>query len=244
MPSSFPAGLGGPEKFKSSLDIHEYVMIPESFSVELVPWKEAVGLSKELAACIRSNYRPDLVIAIGRGGYVPARVVCDSLLISTLTSIKVEHWGEAATCYGEAHIRYPLSVDVEGQDILVIDDVTDTGKTLFATMAYLQSLRPGRIKTGVLHHKKTSTFIPDFYAKVIPDWHWVVYPWALHEDLTGFVEKVLTGKSTSAAKIRSALMKNYQMRPGLDDVVFAAWELVETGRAEETEDGYRLKDPI
>ncbi|HNQ29221.1 MAG: xanthine-guanine phosphoribosyltransferase [Methanoregulaceae archaeon PtaB.Bin009] len=218
------------------------MMIPESFAVELVPWKEAVALSKDLGECIRGKYHPDLVIAIGRGGYVPGRVVCDSLLITTLTSIKIEHWGEAANCYGEAHIRYPLSVDVEGQDLLVVDDVTDTGKTLIAAIEYLQSLRPGSIKTGVLHHKTTSTFIPDFYAKMVPEWHWIVYPWALHEDLVGFVEKVMTGRSATPGKIRSALNKRYHMRPGMDDVVFAARELVERGIAEETRDGYRLKN--
>ena len=216
----------------------------ESFSVELVSWKDAVSLSKDLAECIRGRYHPDLVIAIGRGGYVPGRVVCDSLLITTLTTIKIEHWGEAASCYGEAHIRYPLSVDVEGQDILVIDDVTDTGKTLVTAREYLQSLRPGSIRTGVLHHKNTSMFTPDFYAKLVPDWHWIVYPWALHEDLTGFVEKVMTRGSATPGKIRSSLVKTYHMRPRMDDVLFAIRELVERGRAEETGDGYRLKNHL
>ncbi|MCU0633147.1 MAG: phosphoribosyltransferase [Methanolinea sp.] len=216
-------------------------MIPESFNVELVPWKEAVSLSKDLAECIRGKFCPDLVIAIGRGGFVPARVVCDSLLISTLTSIRIEHWGEAAICYGEARIRYPLSVDVKGQDLLVIDDVTDTGKTLLAAMEYLDSLRPGRVKTGALHHKTTSSFTPDFYAKIVPEWHWIVYPWALHEDLTGFLEKVITGDPATLGNLRLALGKKYDLRPGMDDMAFAARELVERGIAEETGAGYRLK---
>jgi len=219
-------------------------MMQESFSVELVSWKDAVSLSKDLAECIRGRYHPDLVIAIGRGGYVPGRVVCDSLLITTLTSIRIEHWGEAATCYGEAHVRYPLSVDVEGQDLLVIDDVTDTGRTLIAAREYLQSLRPATIKTGVIHHKTTSTFIPDFYAKMVPDWHWIVYPWALHEDLVGFVEKVMTRRSATPGKIRSSLVNTYHMRPRMDDVLFAVRELVERGRAEQTGDGYRLKNHL
>jgi len=219
-------------------------MMQESFSVELVSWKDAVSLSKDLAECIRGRYHPDLVIAIGRGGYVPGRVVCDSLLITTLTSIRIEHWGEAATCYGEAHVRYPLSVDVEGQDLLVIDDVTDTGRTLIAAREYLQSLRPATIKTGVIHHKTTSAFIPDFYAKMVPDWHWIVYPWALHEDLVGFVEKVMTRRSATPGKIRSSLVNTYHMRPRMDDVLFAVRELVERGRAEQTGDGYRLKNHL
>lgn len=219
-------------------------MVPESFSVELVSWNEAVSLSEDLAACIRGRFYPDLVVAIGRGGYVPGRVVCDSLLITQLTSIKVEHWGGAASCFSGAHVRYPLSVDVEGQDLLVIDDVTDTGKTLIAALQYLQSLRPRDVRTGVLHHKVTSTFIPDFYVKRVPDWHWIVYPWALHEDLTGFVEKVMTREPKTPGTIRSALLKKYQMRPKIKDVVFAARELAERGIAEETGNKFRLKDSL
>ena len=102
-------------------------MDADSFPVDMVSWDSAISLSRSLADIIRaSGLAPDLVIAIGRGGYVPARVVCDRLLISDLTSIKIEHWGVAAREFDRAVVRFHLSVDVEGKTILVIDDVTDT----------------------------------------------------------------------------------------------------------------------
>lgn len=230
------------ETFKSPEIVHAYIrMIPESFSVELVPWDEAITLSRTLAECIRGKCNPDLVIAIGRGGFVPARVVCDTLMTSKLTSIRVEHWGEAAECYKEARVRYPLSIKIDGQDVLVIDDVTDTGETLDATLEYLLSQNPGSVKTGVLHHKTTSSFIPDFYAKIVEGWHWIVYPWALHEDLTGFLERVMGDEPASMKKLQSALLEKYQMKPDEEELALAARELIALGRAEKTETGFRRK---
>ncbi|MDT8357776.1 MAG: phosphoribosyltransferase, partial [Methanomicrobiaceae archaeon] len=87
-------------------------MLPDSFSCVLVAWEESARLARVLSLAIRaSGYRPDLVVAIGRGGYVPARVVSDYLLFRDLTTIKMEHWGVAATIDEQAHIRFGLSTD-------------------------------------------------------------------------------------------------------------------------------------
>jgi hypoxanthine phosphoribosyltransferase len=113
-------------------------MNSQSFPCQLISWDEAYKLSRKLASVIKSSgFRPDLVIAIGRGGYVPARIVCDFLLHSLLTSIKIEHWDIAACKRPEAAVRFPLAVDVQDQSILIIDDVTDTGDTLRAALDYL-----------------------------------------------------------------------------------------------------------
>ena len=67
--------------------------MPEQLRCELISWSEVERLCQHLARLIReSGYRPDLIIAIGRGGYVPARLMCDWLHIMGLTSIKVEHY--------------------------------------------------------------------------------------------------------------------------------------------------------
>jgi hypoxanthine phosphoribosyltransferase len=208
------------------------VMIPDSFPVELVSWEHATTLSRHLADIIKvSGFRPMYVIAIGRGGFVPARIVCDCLLISNLTSIRIEHWGTAATQYDHAIVRFPLSIDVEGCDLLVIDDVTDTGETLTAAMEYLSLKDPGEIRSGVLQHKSSSSFTPDYYAEQVTKWRWIVYPWALHEDLVGFSEKLLTEDAVSPDILYTALQQRYQMSPGMPFFREALEELVELRKA-------------
>jgi len=219
-------------------------MVPDSFPVELVSWEHATILSRQLAGIIRaSHFRPEFVIAIGRGGFVPARVVCDSLLITNLTSIRIEHWGTAATRYEQARVRFPLSIDVEGCDLLVIDDVTDTGDTLSAAKEYLCRKKAGTIRFGVLQHKSSSLFIPDFYSELVADWRWIVYPWAIHEDLVGFAEKMLTPSGADPEEIYTALKTVYAMNPDMPSFQEALNELVDLGKAVREGDRIRKAGP-
>ena len=213
-------------------------MISHSFPVQLVSWEESARLARVLAGLLKkeSAERPDLVIAIGRGGYVPARVVCDELLTTHLTSIRLEHWGPAASRKEKALVKYPLACSVEGMDLLVIDDVTDTGDTLSAAVSYLQQQRPGRIRTGVLHHKISSGFTPDFSAELVSDWRWIIYPWAVHEDLSGFLDLELTNQPAPLSDIRAVLQKRYKMQVSLQDLSSAAEDLVRLRRAIKTGD--------
>jgi len=136
-----------------------------------VTWEEQYRLARVLAGRIRaSGYRPDLVIAIGRGGYVPARILCDLFSISRLTSVKAEHWGTPAEKEDRAVIRYPLCIAIEGVKVLIVDDVTDTGESMALVLEYVKALGPAEVRTAVLQHKEVSGFRPDYYAQVCPVW--------------------------------------------------------------------------
>jgi hypoxanthine phosphoribosyltransferase len=215
-------------------------MNSRSFPCQLISWDEAYQLSRKLAKEIKSSrFRPDLVIAIGRGGFVPARIVCDFLLHSLLTSIKIEHWDIAACKRPEAAVRFPLAVDVQDQSILIIDDVTDTGDTLRAALDYVKSLGAGETKTGVMQHKTTSSVVPDFYADIIKDWRWIIYPWAAHEDLVGFTEKVLSVELETREQIRARLKEQYRLVLDENCLTEVLDDLIEMKKAEKIQAKYR-----
>jgi len=216
-------------------------MNQESFRCTLVSWEEAVRLSRELACRIRSSgFHPQMVIAIGRGGFVPARVICDSLLISNLTSIKVEHWGVAAREMQEARVRYPLSVDVKGLKLLIVDDVTDTGETLKSALKHVEERGSQEVRTAVLQHKTSSELVPDHYAELVLDWKWIIYPWAAHEDLVGFTEKVLGREGLSLQDIQTNLLRRYTLRISNDSLTEVLKELMRMGRLVEKDGVYSL----
>ncbi len=155
---------------------------------ELLTWAEIQRLARRLARLIQtSGYQPDVIIAIARGGYVPARLICDLLDIYNLTSIRVAHYTTGAHKNQAAQLSSPLNVDVRGLRVLIIDDVSDTGDTLQVTLDHVRSFNPAEVKIGVLHHKTVSSIEPDFYAKKIIKWRWLIYPWAVTEDLCGFI---------------------------------------------------------
>ena len=66
----------------------------------------------------------------------------------------------------EARIRFPLSVDISGKKVLIVDDVTDTGDTLKLSIGYVQSLNASEISNCVLQHKNVS-FVPDLWPEII-----------------------------------------------------------------------------
>ena len=39
----------------------------------------------------------------------------------------------------------------------------------------------------MLHHKTVSRYRPDYFASVIRKWRWLIYPWAIMEDISGFL---------------------------------------------------------
>ncbi len=173
--------------------------------IEIITWNRAYRLGKILSRKIKSSgYKPDIVVAIGRGGYVPARVVCDFLSIMDLTGIGVRHWG-AAEKKESAKITAPLNMKIKNKNVLVIDDLTDTGETMDVVVKYLKRQSPKNIKTGVLEHKKVSFFVPDYFAHKIVKWRWITYPWARYEDLSVFI-----------SKIRKKIMQTENIRAGLE----------------------------
>jgi hypoxanthine phosphoribosyltransferase len=78
-----------------------------------------------------------------------------------------------------------LTGDIVGKRVLLVDDVSDTGDTFHLALHHLEGYgEPARLKTGVLHHKASSVFKPDYCAKCIVKWRWITYPWAVVEDLS------------------------------------------------------------
>ena len=181
-------------------------------SCEYISWVRFYSLSRVLSRRIQnSGFRPDCIVAIGRGGYIPARIISDFLHIMNLTSFKVEHY-HGTHINPSAVIRYPLSNGVEGKNVLLVDDVCDTGSTLeLASKHIVEQMRPTEVKTAVLHYKKVSSFKPDFYAGRIVKWRWIIYPWALAEDISEFL-KEMDSLTEDTSQILKVLARDYGVR--------------------------------
>ena len=164
---------------------------PEAMRCELVSWEQFRALARQLALRVQSSgFKPDMIVAIGRGGYMPARLLSDYLDIYNLSGFKIEHY-RAAKKQTEARVRYPLSANVEGLKLLLVDDVSDGGDTFELAVSHLNERGPpAEIRTAVLHHKTVSSFVPDFYAAEVTEWRWLVYPWAILEDVSGFIREL------------------------------------------------------
>jgi hypoxanthine phosphoribosyltransferase len=140
----------------------------DKFVCEVMSWDRFQCLAMETARKItESGYEPDFMVGLARGGWVLSRVLCDSLGIKDLVSLKVEHWGVTATPDGKARIKYPFDVDLTGRRVIVVDDITDTGQSMIVAMDYIKTLNPVEVRTASLQHITGSKFTPDFYGDEI-----------------------------------------------------------------------------
>ncbi len=183
----------------------------QKISCKILSWDDVDALCKKLAHKVsETGYKPDLIIGLARGGWFTARVLCDLLSVKELVSLKVEHWGVTAQPDGKAVIRYPFSLDLSGKNVLVADDITDTGESMNVTVDYLMQMKPKAMRTAVLQHiSSSSKFNPDFFGEDVP-WYWYVYPWNFFEDMSNLVPKVFAKNEALAdAEINARLKKQY-----------------------------------
>ena len=185
----------------------------ENFKCELISWDYARELSEIVAEKIKkSGFKPDIIIAIIRGGLVPAMNLSDLLGIKDLLAIKVEHWGITATKSGKAELKVPLQTGIEGKSVLLVDDLTDTGESIKVSLNHLRELNPAEIKTATLLHKSQSEFKPDFYAGDRKEWKWIILPWNLNEDFTNLTGRILRkNPQMSAGELRSEMKKEFDL---------------------------------
>ena len=88
-----------------------------------------------------------------------------------LDFIGVSSYG-AGTESGELVFTKELRLDVRGRDVLLVDDILDTGRTMSRVLSKLRPLKPRRIKTCVLLDKpsrRVEAVKADYVGFVIPD---------------------------------------------------------------------------
>jgi len=161
---------------------------------KLVTWDEIVSWSRELAKKIKeSRYKPSIVIAVARGGYVPARLLCDFLSVENLVSIQSQHWTEAAKMAEKAIIKFEYKLDLKGMKALLVDDIVDTGESLLLAKEFIESeWKPSELRIAALQWiSPVAKFKPDYYVIEVKEWTWFQYPWTRLEDVTQFLRRML-----------------------------------------------------
>jgi hypoxanthine phosphoribosyltransferase len=167
--------------------------LPEEFPCTITNWDYIYGLCRDVSDQVKTApFEPEVVVALARGGWFAGRCCCDFLGLDDLTSLKIEHYVGTAKKTGEPVIRYPMPEgSVEEKDVLVVDDIADTGESLMRATEYVQDREPNDIRTATLQLLGTSEFEPDFIGERLDHWAWIVYPWNFVEDLLELIEGVM-----------------------------------------------------
>jgi len=166
---------------------------PADFDCTITNWEYIYGLCRDVSTAVKAaDFEPDIVVALARGGWFAGRCLCDFLGLDDLTSLKMEHYVGAAEKGADAEIRYPLpDGSVADKDVLIIDDIADTGGSISRAHEYVTDRDVGEVRTATLQLLDTSEFEPDFVGERLAEWTWVVYPWNFIEDMVDLISGVM-----------------------------------------------------
>jgi hypoxanthine phosphoribosyltransferase len=129
---------------------------------------------QRLASEIDLHYskRPLTVIAIMTGSLVLFADLIRRLSMPQRVGVIRASSYRGGTTSGELKVDSEMLIDVTGRDVLLVDDIFDTGKTLDRISGMMEEFGASSVQTAVLLHKRRSHIVkmrPDFVAFVIPD---------------------------------------------------------------------------
>lgn len=111
---------------------------------------------EELAAAIRRDYegRPLAIVAVLRGSIVFLSALLRHLGRDvTVDLVEASSYGDGTTSSGQVTLRRYGKLHVAGRDVLVVDDIVDTGRTLEAVRRAVEAMEPLGVRTCVLLDK-------------------------------------------------------------------------------------------
>lgn len=147
---------------------------------EIVSWDQSYYMTFYLFEKItKDNFYPDVIIGIARGGWIPARLLADFYGNKRTANIKIEFYDNTTKTSTNPIITQELSENIENKEVLIVDDVADTGKSLLAAIDHINKKNPSKVKIATLYYKKHSLIKPDYYIKETSSW--IVYPWEYGE---------------------------------------------------------------
>ncbi|KAL3766180.1 hypothetical protein ACHAW5_011373 [Stephanodiscus triporus] len=161
-------------------------MNPDEIDEVLFTKEMIASRVRELGAEISESYRGD---DVGGGGLrLPLVVICTlkgaaaffADLVRSLSCdsqwefMAFSSYGGGTTSTGAVQTVLDLRVDIAGRDVLVVEDILDTGHTLRYMINMLQARGPKSVRTAVLLHKAERTvaelgLTPEFVGFVIPN---------------------------------------------------------------------------
>jgi hypoxanthine phosphoribosyltransferase len=145
---------------------------------ETLTWTEFGEATRSLAQdVVDSGFRPDVVLAIARGGLTVAGALSYALSIKNCFTINVEFYTGVNQRLDMPVMLPPMLnvVDIRGLRVLIADDVADTGKTLELVQSVIAE-HVAEARCAVLYQKPPSIIDCEYVYKHTD--RWINFPWS------------------------------------------------------------------
>lgn len=145
------------------------------------------------------------IISISRGGMVVARMLSD-LLKLPISHITIESYAHLQQ-EKEPIVTQVSPREFHGETVLLVDDLSDSGKTFLRGLSYLQELPLKKAYTAALYYKSHTQYIPDFTREKIDAW--IVFPYEIRETREDIIKTL--GKAKGLAKLKELQVSDWQL---------------------------------
>ena len=143
---------------------------------EIITWAQVEHICLDVSSKLK---KPDAIVAIGRGGFVPATILSNRLDIRIVVNFGTQSYFDKEQASIRVTQRPDLSFLTEYKDknILIVDDISDKGHTLKHIVNYFKQYGFNNLETFTLFTKTGTAYIPNKYSKEYDKDVWLVFPW-------------------------------------------------------------------
>ena len=151
-----------------------------------IPYNTIHKTVKKLAReILDSGYDPDVIVAIGTGGYIPARIL-KTFMNKPILTVGIKYYDENnVPMESPRKIQWIDEVEkkLTGKKVLLVDEVDDSRITLEYCLRELLRHDPAEIAVAVLHNKikekrgRIPGEVSRYYCGEEHEDRWIVYPW-------------------------------------------------------------------
>ena len=153
-------------------------MVTDSAPREVLTWQGFGAATRQLATEVAdSGFRPDVVLAIARGGLTVAGALAYALAVKNCFAMNVELYTGVDSRLDVPVVLPPTLdvLDIAGLRVLIADDVADTGKTLDLVTNFIAG-HVAEARSAVLYRKPWSIVEPDYVWRHTDQW--INFPWS------------------------------------------------------------------
>ncbi len=169
-------------KQKDIIKIHGFSFKGDKISYSAPSWKEMGDYCFLLARKIIENGEKfDRLVTMAKGGWTWARTMADYLNIDKVGSIQVQMYRDFTQKKTNPVLLQALPVSVKDEQVLLFDDVSDTGETLSFCRHYLKMSGVKKITLATLFYKPWSLVKPDYY--ICKTRSWIIFPHEIRESI-------------------------------------------------------------
>ena len=136
-------------------------------------YSQSITLAEKLSEGQDGGF--DCIVGVSRGGLPLARIMSDLVSVQNVMITRCEYYTDVGKTLKRPVITQEIQGDISRKNVLLVDDVADSGESLLVLKKYLFSKKPKDVTLATLYIKPWAKILPDYYVSKTRAW--IVFPW-------------------------------------------------------------------